>query len=323
MRDMDPSNGRRHRRGSLGRTLAPALVGVMLLSRMGGTPALRAQSSDLDELMERVISTRDDSWRLMRQYVLDEHETLRVVGSAGDPIYGFSRDYTWFIKQGIFVRSPVRADGAAIADAERRAAENEWIRREQRRLDEPDASKEDAGLNAASLDAILDPTLQPRFVSAAYFLKFRFDPGRYALAGHETLDGRDVLRIEYYPTRLFESGRSRPSRRARERDPNIRARLNKATLVTLWVDPEAAQIRRYRADGLDWSFLPGRSLVRVDEVTASMSMQEAFPGVWLPDTVEMRFGLSLALGDVTGRYGVQYHDYRLADVTSAVRPGRP
>ncbi len=93
-------------------------------------------------------------------------------------------------------------------------------------------------------------------------------------------------------------------------------------MVTLWIDPVAEQIRRYRVDGLDWSFLPGRSLVRVEEVHASMNMREAFPNVWLPDTIEMRFGLAVAVGDVTARYEVRYHDYRLADVTSTIRPAR-
>ena len=280
-----------------------------------------AQASDLDLLMERVVSRRDDSWTRMRQYVLDERETLRVVGPSGAPIYGFARDYSWFIQQGFFVRSPVRADGVTVGEAERRTYEAEWIRRERERLATEHGENGNEPSAPTTLDAVLDQSLQPRFVSAAYFLELDFDPGQYALVGRETLSGHEVLRIEYYPTRLFDEGRTRPNRRARERDEDVEARLNKATVVTLWVDPVAEQIRRYRVEGLDWSFLPGRSLVRVDEVQAAMTMQEAFPGVWLPDTVEMQFGLSLAIGEVTGRYAVQYHDYRIADVTSTIRPG--
>ena len=44
---------------------------------------------------------------------------------------------------------------------------------------------------------------EPQFVSAAYFLKFKFEQGRYAFAGPETYEGRRVLKIEYYPARLF------------------------------------------------------------------------------------------------------------------------
>ena len=47
------------------------------------------------------------------------------------------------------------------------------------------------------------PIPTPRFVSEAYFMDFKFEPGNYYLAGREQLDGQQVLRIEYYPTRMF------------------------------------------------------------------------------------------------------------------------
>ena len=114
---------------------------------------------------------------------------LQVTGPNGAPLFGRNRDYQWFIREGIFVRSPLRADGVAIDEDDRIEEEDDWIRRERRRNRE-----------------------EPRFVSAAYFLRFRFDPGQYALAGREQLDGRDVLRVEYYPTKLFLEGRLRPNR---------------------------------------------------------------------------------------------------------------
>ena len=61
-------------------------------------------------------------------------------------------------------------------------------------------------LDPASAEAVgdlLSQQAEPSFVSAAYFLEFKFEPGRYALAGREMLDGREVLRIEYHPARLF------------------------------------------------------------------------------------------------------------------------
>ena len=44
---------------------------------------------------------------------------------------------------------------------------------------------------------------EPRFISEAYFMKFPFEPGNYYLAGRETIDGRPVVKVEYYPSRLF------------------------------------------------------------------------------------------------------------------------
>ena len=160
---------------------------------------------------------------------------------------------------------------------------------------------------------------EPAFVSWAYFLRFRFEPGHYALAGRETFEGRDVLRIEYYPTELFREGRTRPNRRVRDRDDEVEAKMNKVSLVTLWVDPEAHQILQYTFDDIDMDFLPGRSIARVDDVKATMRMAQPFPGVWLPRDIEMRFRMALASGAFDARYAVQYHDYRQADVTYKVR----
>ena len=61
-------------------------------------------------------------------------------------------------------------------------------------------------------------------------MKFKFDAGSYALVGREQLDGRDVLRIEYYPTNLFRQerqegrdggriGRGRKGRTRRRKTP--------------------------------------------------------------------------------------------------------
>src|SRR6185436_20895269 len=72
----------------------------------------------------------------------------------------------------------------------------------------------------ADIDGILKQTRQPGFISSAYFLRFRFEEGNYALVGRETLDGRDVLRIEYYPAKLFNGTDRRRSGNSpdRERD---------------------------------------------------------------------------------------------------------
>ncbi len=194
--------------------------------------ATPSAQTDLDAFMARVLARRDENWKKLQQYVLEERETFRIDGAAGSRLFGFEREYSWFIRDGVFIRSPVKADGVAIDEAERRQEENRWLRREQRR----EARRVARGLEG----------LEPRFVSSAYFLEFKFDPGQYALAAREQLDGREVLRIEYYPTKLFTEGRTRPNRRARERDDQIEEKMNKVSLVTLWVDPAEHQILQYR-----------------------------------------------------------------------------
>ena len=129
-----------------------------------------------------------------------------------------------------------------------------------------------------------------------------------------------MLKIAYYPSKLFTEGRSRPNKKVRERDDEIEEKMNKVSLVTLWIDPAAHQILQYTFDNMDMDFLPGRSIVRVDELKASMKMLEPFPGVWLPGTIEMRFLLTTALGSIDARYDVEYRDYRLAEVTTRIKP---
>src|SRR5438132_1215155 len=99
-------------------------------------PRLAAQT-DLDAFMRTVLASRDDNWKKLQQYVLDER-------GAPPP-----------------------------TDAPR------------------------------DTDSLIRQARQPQFVSSAYFLRFKFEEGKYALVGHETVDGRDTLRIEYYPARLF------------------------------------------------------------------------------------------------------------------------
>ena len=96
-------------------------------------PAPLSAQSDLDKFMERVLARRDDNWKKLQQYVLDEKESFDLTGPGGLPLFGFRRDYTWFIRQGVFVRSPVRANGVAVSEADRKKEEDEFLRREKAR----------------------------------------------------------------------------------------------------------------------------------------------------------------------------------------------
>ncbi|MGE3885853.1 MAG: hypothetical protein AB7H81_05455 [Vicinamibacterales bacterium] len=336
---------------------------LAVVALTAATPA--SQGTDLDQLMARVLARRDENWKKLQQYVLDERESFTLTGPGGARLYGFRRDYTWFMRDGVFIRSPLRGDGVALSESERRKAEAEWLQREQRRGERrrareaenasaestvpspsapsaasaapapsaPSAASAAPAPSAASAApapsapsaapapsaASAASAFEPAFVSHAYFLRFKFEPNRYALVGREQLDGRSVLRIEYYPTALFTEGRTRPNRRVRDRDAEVEEKMNKVSLVTLWVDPDRHQILQYTFDDIDMDFLPGRSIARVDDVKATMRMGQPFPDVWLPRDIEMRFRMSLAAGALDARYRVEYHDYRQADVTYKIR----
>ena len=309
-----------------------------------GAPS--AQTSDLEAFMKQVLTRRDDNWKKLQQYTLEEDETFQAAALNGRKLYGFRREFSWYPQEGstdggqpIFVRSPVSADGVKVSERDRRKAEAAWIKREQDRdkerqngkSDRPDAGvhKDIDNIDAApGLEDLVTPGGEPRFVSSAYFMKFKFDEGSYALAGREKLLGRDVLKVEYYPKRYFQDERTRDDeknekKKKSEKDSDTEARIDrkmdKVSMITMWIDPAEHQILQYEFSNIDFDFLPGRALVRLDDLHASMRMREAFPNVWLPDTVAMSFGVTLAIGEVTARYDVKYHDYKLAEVKTRVR----
>jgi len=294
--------------------------------------------------MREVLARRDDNWKKLQQYVLDERERFQLNGPDKMPIWGERREYTWYVRDGFFVRSPVKFNGVAVSESERQKYEADYLKRAQemdrrrggrgqRPIDPTIARGGDD--TPQNVESFITQSRQPEFVSSAYFLRFKFEEGKYALVGRETLDGREVLRIEYYPARLFggtdrrrggpaaNAGKS-DTDRARERayDTEFERMMNKVALVTLWVEPKAHQIVKYHFQNLPLDFLPGSWLVHVDQLDAMMTMGQPFAGrddVWLPQTLSFTFEMSLAVGPIDARYDVEYHDYKQADVTTKVK----
>jgi hypothetical protein len=309
-------------------------MAVALIACVAGGPPARAQDSDLDTFMARVLERRDENWKKLRQYLLDEREEVAIVGPSGAPLWGERRDYTWFIRDGVFVRSPLRANGVIVAEADRRKYEDDFARRalERGKAGGGDSTAGGPADVPASAEALLTSARQPQFIDNAYFLKFQFERGRYALVGREAFEGRDVLRIEYYPERLFRHEQDQKARRdsagERDRSEDLSAStermMNKVSLVTLWVEPTAHQIVRYTFDNVEMDFLPAAWFLRVTDARASMTMGEPFPGVWLPREVDMAFGAMFAAGAIDMRYRIEYHGYREATTSGRIRlPGEP
>jgi hypothetical protein len=310
-----------------------------------GTPP----STDLDRFMQRVLLRRDENWRRLHDYILSETEAFSIEGPGKLPLNGFRRDYEWYVRDGYLIRSPVRFDGVATPEKDRRAYEEEWYRREQAREKRAKARAEanskasaalppEVGTDVPSLEALASQKNEPRFVSEAYFLRFPFEPGNYYLAGRERFDGRDVLRIEYYPTGLFGDQthlhrRTKPAPGKPVEQPiagideqALEQKLNKVALITLWIDPSEYQIVKYTFDNTEFDFLPGRWLVRVGDVTASMTMARVLDGVWLPSRISMNVALSVATGAYAGRYERTFTNYKKAEVGARIRmqvPERP
>ncbi len=286
-----------------------------------------SRATDLDSFMREVLAKRDDNWKKLQQYILDERENIDMRGPSRSPVWGERREYTWFIRDGFFVRSPVKVNGVTIGEADRRKYEDDFLRRQQRR-ERRRADTQGQAIDAPPPDVenLLRQTREPEFISSAYFLRFRFEEGKYALVGREKLEtpvASDVLRIEYYPANLFRGTDRRRNDRGtkdedRAYDAEFRRLMNKTALVTLWVEPNAHQIVKYTFDNIAFDFLPAQWLVHIDELHASMTMGQPFPEVWLPHALDFQGAFTLAVGQFDLRYGLEYHDYRRADVTTKV-----
>ena len=326
----------------------------------------RAQETDLDALMARALERRNETWRVLHDYVLDERERFSLAGPSDVRLYGQDRQYTWYVRDGILVRSPVRINGVTVSEPDRREYEAKWLgeeqsraERQQKRAAEKAAEAKAAQAKGSEAEAAESPVpespgpgaappeggaspgdapvevvakgLEPRFVSEANFLRFRFEPGRYFLVGRDTLDGRPVLKIEYYPKRLIvdsdEPGRKPPKENpdpvardaSKARQDQIERQVNKVSMVTLWVDPVDAQIVRYDFENLGLDFFPGQWLVRVGETTASMTMGRYFDGVWLPKAIVMKGDLQVAIGSFDIDYRREFLEYRKAETAARIR----
>jgi hypothetical protein len=329
-----------------------ALIVLASAASLAQAPASKA--TDLDAFMAQALQRREADRKTLGDYVLDEVETFEILGPGGAPINRFKREYTWYVRDGIHVRSPLKYDGVPISEADRRAYEERWINSENQRRKHRTEREAERAKEGKTPDFTLRPVNEPRFVSESYFLDFKFEPGNYYLAGREKLDRQNVLRIDYLPTHLFDDDndeenramsdddRSKDKEKDKQKDQeksqrpdthessskekdrgdqierDIERKLNKTAQVTLWVDPANHQIVKYTFKNVWMDFLPAAWLVRVDDLHASMEMGQPFQGVWLPRNIAIHGGITLANGSYEAAYRRDFSRYRKADVSSRV-----
>jgi hypothetical protein len=311
--------------------LAVAMICPPGVLAQASSPKATPPTTDLDRFMAAALLRRDIDRQTLSDYVLDEVETFEVLGPGRIPFARMRYEFTWYVRDGIHVRSPIKVNGVPMSEAERRAYEDHWVKSEEGRRKfrtEREVKREQAGkpptLGVPSIN-------EPRFISESYFMDFKFEPGNYYLAGKENLDGHEVLKIDYLPTKLFNeddstSEHARQSKRSAKQDEkekkveqDIDRKMNKSSQITLWVDPASHQIVKYTFDNVWMDFLPGGWFVKIDDLRASMQMGQPFPGVWLPHNLNIHAGVSIALGPMELSYKREFSNYRKADVTSKIR----
>ena len=307
-------------------------IPILLVCLVAGSGVVAGRpQSDLDQFMNKVLARRDENWKKLQQYVLDEHDQVDIHGPSKTPIWGDRRDYTWFIREGFFVQSPVTVNGVTVSESERRKYEDTFLKQARAREARGRRGGAPPDRNASPADpsdvgGLLSQSRQPGFMDSAYFLRFKFEEGKYALVGHESFEGRDVLRVEYYPDRLFSREQDAQTRRdaqgvsnrKKDVDATMERLMNKVALVTLWIEPADFQIVKYTFDNVSMDFLPVAWLLRADDLKATMTMGQPFPGVWLPRDVAIDFGATVASGSFDVAYRVSYQDYREAATSGRI-----
>src|SRR5262245_580590 len=96
-----------------GRPMNPARFAICLVL-IGAGGAVVSTQTDLDGFMQQVLARRDENWKKLQQYILDERETVELRGPGAVSVWGERRDYTWYIRDGFFVRSPLKVNGATV-----------------------------------------------------------------------------------------------------------------------------------------------------------------------------------------------------------------
>ena len=83
--------------------------------------------------MRQVLAKRDENWKKLQQFVLDEHEKIDVMGPTLVPLVGQRRTFRWYIRDGYFVRSPLAYNGIAVSENERQEFEDDFLKRAKER----------------------------------------------------------------------------------------------------------------------------------------------------------------------------------------------
>lgn len=257
--------------------------------------------ADLDALMAKVLEKREIDWDRLHNYVFREKEELQLRGLGSAPIESWRREYLWIVRDGYLVRSPVKANGVKLSAEEQVKAEQEWIESQKRK-------------KRSSLER-------------EAFFGFKFQPGRYLLAGKKKVDGHELLMIEYYPklgdlddddNESSKSGgeqkQPHESTREEETEDYYERMFEKTLVVTMLVLPEENQIVQMGFDNIRLDFLPARWLVRVDELKANLTMHKPFENVWLPQAIRGSGAVSTANGSLTVQYAREFYDYQKTDV---------
>ena len=122
------------------RRRAAGVLGFSCLAAFGPSGAAAPQDggedNELDRFMAQVLARRAENRLARRQYVFEETERFTVTGPGGEVYRTSTREYVWYERDGVFVRSPVRIEGVVASESDWRRYEADWLEAEAERARE-------------------------------------------------------------------------------------------------------------------------------------------------------------------------------------------
>ena len=261
-------------------------------------------------------------------------------------------EYTWYVRDGMHVRSPLKFNGVPIGEIRaarlRGALGQERGRPPQvphRAREQARAGRQGAG-DGRALDQraalhlrVLLPGLQVR---ARQLLPRRQGDARRPRGAEDRLPADAAVQRRQRPRpTTSDSATTRSATGARRTRRSPRRRPDTRSSEAAGQGEGARRGHRSQDEQVLAGHAVGRSGVapdrqihvrqrvarlparragwcKVDDLRASMQMGQPFPGVWLPHNISIHAGVSLALGPMELTYKREFSNYRKADVSSKI-----
>ena len=210
-----------------GAAVSSTRPGTAVSSLQAGTATARAaepraarNDNDIDRFMQRVLANRDAApWRRLGDFVLRETCSVELDAPPESRLSGFLRvrEYEWYVRNETAVRSPVRVDGRRHR---RRDATRLRTRRgcATRSDGAPGCRRAIRVVPRARNSSTRDTPSPDSSRTSSTSWSGRWSRASTTSSVRETVAGREVVRIEFYPTGPFSRGGRRTNQSGRRQD---------------------------------------------------------------------------------------------------------
>jgi hypothetical protein len=259
--------------------------------------SLEKADVDMKGMLNLVFS--EDEIFINEHYIINKGGVLEPDKSF---FPSFKKSYDWFVRDGVFVRSPKSINGVAISPSQRAAAEEKWLK-------EKGKDEKAKGLLDYYFELINDHWAAiekhpPYYKFKPSEIYYPFVSGRFIYMGEKIIENHNVAEIIYQPT-YEEIIPNKASRRI------LGSRLDPFRSINLvfHIIPEMHRIVKL-TEGFE--SIPIEALT----IIHSMTMAEWDKNIWLPKKFSFLFYCNGGCTEERGRmyYTREYHSFKKAHV---------